>query len=140
MSGETALLRLTRHVSALSTRTAGAAAGVGWWGHASTALLQSGGSCGSIDAENVLVMVDQELDGIVLRMHVVHLAVAGAVAHEGWSKDDGEVAGGHEVLFAAVGDAGEVEDDELENLAVDFGELVDDGLDGKLALGFVVNV
>lgn len=90
--------------------------------------------CGSL--QDLLVVVNQELQGAVLRVHVAHLALITHVAHECWRKDDREVAGVHEILCVAGGDAGEMENDELEDVAVGRGEVVNDVFEGADAVGF----
>lgn len=82
------------------------------------------------------MVVNQELQGAVLRVHVAHLALITHMAHERGRKDDREVAGVHEILCVAGGDAGEMENDELEDVAVGRGEVVNDFFEGADAVGF----
>lgn len=82
-------------------------------------------------------MVDEELNGIVLGMHIVHLSLSSEIPHEGWCKDDGQVARGHQVLLTAVCYAGEMVDHVFQDVAVDWWELVDEGLEYSCTAGIV---
>jgi len=45
--------------------------------------------------EDTVTVINDELDGDVLGVHVCHLALKARVTHDGWSKHDSQVLGRH---------------------------------------------
>ena len=46
-------------------------------------------------AENLTAVLDNELDGVISRLHIDHFALEAMVAHDGRRKDNSKVFRGH---------------------------------------------
>lgn len=68
--------------------------------------------------ENFLAVLHQELEDIILLLNISHLTGETFRSHDCWRKDHGNILTRHQILCVALDYASEMEDKELQDVAV----------------------
>lgn len=72
--------------------------------------------------KDLLTILHHKLHNLIPTRHIAHLPLHAAIPHDRRRENDSHVLGRHEVDGGLGDDAGEMEDEEFEDVAVDGGE------------------
>jgi hypothetical protein len=72
-----------------------------------------------------MTILNHKLHRIIPRLHICHLALETVITHDGRSKDDSDILRGHQIRRHLRDHAGEMEDQELQDVAVDLWQSVE---------------